>query len=46
MQVNQISAEEIQRMRDKAQPALQQVVDTVGPKLFEQVQVEVQKAAQ
>jgi tripartite ATP-independent transporter DctP family solute receptor len=46
MQVNQISAEEIQRMRDKAQPALQQVVDTVGPELFEQVQVEVQKAAQ
>jgi TRAP-type C4-dicarboxylate transport system substrate-binding protein len=45
MQVNQISAEETQRMRERAQPAIQQVVDTVGQPLFDQVQAELAKAA-
>jgi TRAP-type C4-dicarboxylate transport system substrate-binding protein len=43
MQVNQISAEEMQRMRERAQPAIQQVVDTVGQPLFDQVQAELAK---
>jgi TRAP-type C4-dicarboxylate transport system substrate-binding protein len=43
MQVNQISADEVQRMREQAQPAIQQVIDTVGQPLFDQVQAELAK---
>ncbi|AYN93299.1 TRAP transporter substrate-binding protein [Pseudomonas sp. LTJR-52] len=46
MQINQVSAEETQRMREKAQPAIQSVIDTVGKPLFDQVQAEIQKAPQ
>ncbi|MGX5219308.1 TRAP transporter substrate-binding protein [Pseudomonas sp. S9] len=46
MQINEISPAEIERMREKAQPAIQQVTDTVGQQLFDQVQAEVKKAAQ
>lgn len=44
MQVNEISAEEVQRMREQAKPAIQQVIDTVGQPLFDQVQAELDKA--
>lgn len=46
MQVNEISPAEVQRMRDKAQPAIKQVANTVGQQLFDQVQAEVKKADQ
>ncbi len=46
MQINQVSAEETQRMREKAQPAIQSVIDNVGKPLFDQVQAEIQKAPQ
>ncbi|WP_417662805.1 TRAP transporter substrate-binding protein [Pseudomonas sp.] len=46
MQINEISPAEVERMREKAQPAIQQVTDTVGQQLFDQVQAEVKKAAQ
>ncbi|ARU88611.1 TRAP transporter substrate-binding protein [Pseudomonas sp. M30-35] len=46
MQINEISPAEIERMREAAQPAIQQVTDTVGQQLFDQVQAEVKKAAQ
>ncbi|OCX92538.1 MAG: ABC transporter substrate-binding protein [Pseudomonas sp. CO183] len=45
MQINEVSPEEIQRMREKAQPAIQTVIDAVGQELFDQVQAEVEKAA-
>jgi len=45
MQVNEISAEETQRMREKAQPAIQQVIGSVGQELFDQVQAEAAKAS-
>ncbi|TWI55035.1 tripartite ATP-independent transporter DctP family solute receptor [Pseudomonas duriflava] len=44
MQVNEVPAEEVQRMREKAQPAIQSVIDTVGKPLFDQVQAEIAKA--
>jgi tripartite ATP-independent transporter DctP family solute receptor len=43
MQINQVSTEETQRMREKAQPAIQSVIETVGKPLFDQVQAEIQK---
>jgi tripartite ATP-independent transporter DctP family solute receptor len=43
MQVNQISSDEVQRMRERAQPAIQQVINTVGQPLFDQVQAELAK---
>ncbi|NQD92103.1 TRAP transporter substrate-binding protein DctP, partial [Pseudomonas sp. CrR25] len=43
MQVNQIDDGEIQRMREQAKPAIQQVIDTVGQPLFDQVQAELAK---
>ncbi|WP_339490737.1 TRAP transporter substrate-binding protein [Pseudomonas sp. EL_65y_Pfl2_R95] len=46
MQINEISPAEVERMREKAKPAIQQVTDTVGQQLFDQVQTEVKKAAQ
>ncbi|WP_443190605.1 TRAP transporter substrate-binding protein [Pseudomonas indica] len=46
MQVNEIGAEEVQRMREQAQPAIQKVIDTVGQELFQQVQAELEKAPQ
>ncbi|WP_339516893.1 TRAP transporter substrate-binding protein [Pseudomonas sp. RL_15y_Pfl2_60] len=46
MQINEISPAEVERMREQAQPAIQQVTDTVGQQLFDQVQAEVKKAAQ
>lgn len=45
MQVNQIEAAEVQRMREQAAPAVRKVIDTVGSELFEQVQQEAAKAA-
>ncbi len=45
MQINEVSPEEIQRMREQAQPAIQTVIDTVGQELFDQVQAEVEKVA-
>lgn len=45
MQINEVSPDEIQRMREKAQPAIQTVIDAVGQELFDQVQAEVEKAA-
>ncbi|HAW62233.1 MAG TPA: TRAP transporter substrate-binding protein [Pseudomonas sp.] len=45
MQINEVSPEEIQRMREQAQPAIQTVIDAVGQELFDQVQAEVEKAA-
>lgn len=44
MQINEISPEQVQRMREKAQPAIQQVTDTVGQQLFDQVQAQVKQA--
>ena len=44
MQVNNVSPEEIQRMREQAKPAIQTVVDTVGEPLFNEVQAEIEKA--
>ena len=44
MQVNKVSPEEIQRMREQAKPAIQTVVDTVGEPLFNEVQAEIEKA--
>jgi TRAP-type C4-dicarboxylate transport system substrate-binding protein len=46
MQINEVSADEIQRMRERAQPAIQTVIDAVGQELFDQVQAEVEKASQ
>jgi len=46
MQINEVSPEEIQRMRERAQPAIQTVIDAVGQELFDQVQAEVEKASQ
>ena len=43
MQINEVSPEEIQRMREQAQPAIQTVIDAVGQELFDQVQAEVEK---
>ncbi|MHA6477380.1 TRAP transporter substrate-binding protein [Stutzerimonas sp. KH-1] len=45
MQINEVSPDEIQRMREQAQPAIQTVIDAVGQELFDQVQAEVEKAA-
>ncbi|GIZ11782.1 TRAP transporter substrate-binding protein [Pseudomonas sp. NCCP-436] len=45
MQVNEIDAGEVRRMREKAAPAVQKVIDTVGRELFEKVQQEAEKAA-
>ena len=45
MQINEVSPDEIQRMREQAQPAIQTVIDAVGQDLFDQVQAEVEKAA-
>jgi tripartite ATP-independent transporter DctP family solute receptor len=45
MQVNQISDDEVQRMRERAKPAIQQVIDTVGQPLFDQVQAELARIA-
>ncbi len=45
MQINEVSPEEIQRMREQAQPAIQTVIDAVGQELFDQVQAEVEKAS-
>ncbi|WP_217473627.1 TRAP transporter substrate-binding protein [Stutzerimonas stutzeri] len=44
MQVNKVSPEQIQRMREQAKPAIQTVVDTVGEPLFNEVQAEIEKA--
>ncbi|AHL75826.1 ABC transporter substrate-binding protein [Stutzerimonas stutzeri] len=44
MEINKVSPEEIQRMREKAKPAIQTVVDTVGEPLFKEVQAEIAKA--
>ena len=44
MQVNKVSAEEIQRMREQAAPAIRTVIDTVGEPLFDAVQAEIEKA--
>ncbi|PKM32457.1 MAG: ABC transporter substrate-binding protein [Gammaproteobacteria bacterium HGW-Gammaproteobacteria-12] len=45
MQINEVEAAEVQRMREQAAPAIQKVVDTVGQQLFDQVQAEAEKAA-
>ena len=45
MQINEVDAAEVQRMREQAAPAIQKVVDTVGQQLFDQVQAEAAKAA-
>ena len=45
MQINEVSPEAIQRMREQAQPAIQTVIDAVGQDLFDQVQAEVEKAS-
>ncbi|MGA4323488.1 TRAP transporter substrate-binding protein [Ectopseudomonas hydrolytica] len=45
MQINEVDAAEVQRMREQAAPAIQKVVDTVGQQLFDQVQAEAEKAA-
>ncbi|KJU80095.1 ABC transporter substrate-binding protein [Ectopseudomonas oleovorans] len=45
MQINEVEAAEVQRMREQAAPAIQKVVDTVGQQLFDQVQTEAEKAA-
>jgi tripartite ATP-independent transporter DctP family solute receptor len=45
MQINEVEAAEVQRMREQAAPAIQKVVDTVGQQLFDQVQAEAGKAA-
>ena len=44
MEVNKVSPEEIQRMREQANPAIQTVIDTVGEPLFNEVQAAVEKA--
>ena len=44
MQVNKVSAEEVQRMREQAKPAIQSVIDRVGEPLFNAVQAEIEKA--
>ncbi|WP_407297228.1 TRAP transporter substrate-binding protein [Stutzerimonas zhaodongensis] len=44
MEVNKVSPEEIQRMREQAKPAIQTVIDTVGEPLFNEVQAAIQKA--
>ncbi|WP_404441443.1 TRAP transporter substrate-binding protein [Stutzerimonas chloritidismutans] len=44
MEINKVSPEEIQRMREQAKPAIQTVVDTVGEPLFNEVQAEIAKA--
>ncbi|MCQ4320639.1 TRAP transporter substrate-binding protein [Stutzerimonas stutzeri] len=44
MKVNKVSAEEIQRMREQAKPAIQTVIDTVGEPLFNEVQAAIEKA--
>ncbi|WP_019339260.1 TRAP transporter substrate-binding protein [Stutzerimonas stutzeri] len=44
MEVNKVSAEEIQRMREQAKPAIQTVIDTVGEPLFNEVQAAIEKA--
>jgi len=44
MEVNKVSPEEIQRMREQAKPAIQTVIDTVGEPLFNEVQAAVEKA--
>lgn len=44
MEVNKVSPEEIQRMREQAKPAIQTVIDTVGEPLFSEVQAAVEKA--
>jgi TRAP-type C4-dicarboxylate transport system substrate-binding protein len=45
MQVNEVSPEQIRRMRERAQPAIQTVIDSVGQELFDQVHAEAEKAA-
>jgi len=44
MEVNKVSPEEIQRMREKAKPAIQTVIDTVGEPLFNEVQAAIEQA--
>jgi TRAP-type C4-dicarboxylate transport system substrate-binding protein len=44
MQINKVSPEEVQRMREQAKPAIQTVIDTVGEPLFNEVQAEIAKA--
>ncbi|WP_417777613.1 TRAP transporter substrate-binding protein [Stutzerimonas xanthomarina] len=44
MEVNKVSPEEIQRMREQAKPAIQTVIDTVGEPLFNEVQAAIEKA--
>ncbi|WP_434458631.1 TRAP transporter substrate-binding protein [Stutzerimonas urumqiensis] len=44
MKVNKISPEVTQQMREKAQPAIQSVIDRVGEDLFQEVQAELEKA--
>jgi TRAP-type C4-dicarboxylate transport system substrate-binding protein len=44
MEINKVSPEEIQRMREQAKPAIQTVIDTVGEPLFNEVQAEIAKA--
>ena len=46
MQVNRISPEQVQSMRETAQPAIKQVIDSVGQPLFDSVQAELAKAPQ
>ncbi|TLX56796.1 TRAP transporter substrate-binding protein [Stutzerimonas nosocomialis] len=46
MQINEVTPEEVARMREKAKPAIQTVIDTVGQPLFDQVQAEIAKAPQ
>nr|WP_298140418.1 TRAP transporter substrate-binding protein [uncultured Pseudomonas sp.] len=46
MQVNRISSEQVQSMRETAQPAIKQVIDSVGQPLFDSVQAELAKAPQ
>ncbi len=46
MQINEVTPEEVARMREKAKPAIQTVIDTVGQSLFDQVQAEIAKAPQ
>lgn len=44
MQVNKVSPEQIQRMREEAKPAIQTVINTVGEPLFNEVQAAIKNA--
>ncbi|WP_028237905.1 TRAP transporter substrate-binding protein [Stutzerimonas azotifigens] len=46
MQVNELSPEVTAQLREKAQPAIQSVIDRVGQDLFQEVEAELKKAAQ